>query len=105
MSMQGVVRHVSASRLIQLFPGRQRGVIREDALLQVVSQLLPLPHLRCGFLLTADPERRAAVDETWASCWFVLDHVSLRTAPLQERGGAGERLWRRYWLPVLSWQP
>ena len=58
--------------------------------LQVVSQLLPLPHLRCGFLLAADPERRAGVDETWATCWFVLDHASLRTAPLQEQqGGPG----------------
>ncbi len=61
-------------------------------MLQVVSQLLPLPHLRGGFLLAADPERRAAVDEAWASCWFVLDHVSLRTAPVQQHGGAGELL-------------
>ena len=57
----------------------------------MVSQLLPLPHLRCGFLLAADPDRRGAVDEAWASCWFVLDHASLRTAPVQQRGGAGEQ--------------
>ncbi len=77
-------------------------LIREDALLQVVSQLLPLPHLRCGFLLAADPERRAAVDEAWASCWFVLDHVSLRTASVQHRGGAGECILAELISPVSS---
>ena len=65
---------------------------------QVISQLLPLPHLRCGFLLAADPERRAGVDEAWALCWFVLDHASLRTAPLQQHGGPGE-------LPSLPPEP
>lgn len=56
----------------------------------MVNQLLPLPFLRSGFLQAMDPERIEAIDEQWRTCWFVLDHVSLRTAPLQQRGGQGQ---------------
>ena len=57
----------------------------------MVTQLLPLPHLRAGFLLAVDPELLDAVEEQWQMCWFVVDHASLRTAELQQRQGPGEQ--------------
>ena len=56
----------------------------------MVTQLLPLPHLRAGFLLAVDPEQLGAAAEEWLMCWFVLDHASLRTAELPQRQGPGE---------------
>ena len=58
--------------------GRQSG--RPPAL-QVVQQLLPLPHLRAGPLLAPDVVMQGTPQEKWVRSWFVLDHAGLRASP------------------------
>ena len=47
--------------------------------LQVIKQLLPLPHLRAGRLLAIDPGSLDAVPERWLLSLFVLDQSGLKT--------------------------
>ena len=47
--------------------------------LQVIKQLLPLPHLRAGRLLAVAPDSLDAVPERWIVTMFVLDQAGFRT--------------------------
>ena len=47
--------------------------------LQVIKQLLPLPHLRAGRLLAVAPESLDAVPEQWSVSLFVVDQSGFRT--------------------------
>eukprot|EP00891_Asterochloris_glomerata_P005577 jgi/Astpho2/5577/Aster-02833 len=58
--------------------------------LQVVQQLLPLPHLRAGPLLAPDVVMQGTPQEKWVRSWFVLDHEGFRaSSPGAQRAPAG----------------
>ena len=69
--------------------GRQNG---HSPALQVVQQLLPLPHLRAGPLLAPeDVVMTGTPQEKWVRRWFVLDHEGLRANPQRaEKASAGK---------------
>lgn len=58
--------------------------------MQVVQQLLPLPHLRAGPLLAPDVVMQGTPQEKWVRSWFVLDHEGFRaSSPRAQRAPAG----------------
>lgn len=48
--------------------------------LSLVKTFLPLPFLRAGPLIAPAPSPLGDLDDAWRRIWFVLDHVSLRSA-------------------------
>ena len=60
--------------------------------LQVIKQLLPLPHLRAGRLLAVSPETQDAVPERWLVSLFVVDQSGFRTvAPNDQPAAASQQ--------------
>ena len=53
--------------------------------LQVIKQLLPLPHLRAGQLLAVAPASLDAVPEQWQLSLFVLDQAGLRAVAAKDQ--------------------
>lgn len=56
--------------------------------LQVIKQLLPLPHLRAGRLLAVAPHSWDAVPERWIVIMFVLDQAGFRTVAAHDQPAA-----------------
>ena len=56
--------------------------------LQVIKQLLPLPHLRAGRLLAVAPDSLDAVPERWIVIMFVLDQAGFRTVAAHDQPAA-----------------
>ncbi|KAL0023883.1 hypothetical protein WJX79_004370 [Trebouxia sp. C0005] len=53
--------------------------------LQVIKQLLPLPHLRAGQLLAIAPDSLDSVPEQWLVSLFVLDQSGFKTVAPQDQ--------------------
>lgn len=53
--------------------------------LQVIKQLLPLPHLRAGRLLAIAPDSLDSVPEQWSVSLFVLDQSGFKTVAPQDQ--------------------
>jgi hypothetical protein len=51
---------------------------------QVVKHMLPLPFLHASRLTAPTPQTLCKLSEVWRDSWFVLDHVSLRSASSME---------------------
>ncbi|KAG2425640.1 hypothetical protein HXX76_013485 [Chlamydomonas incerta] len=87
-------RHARETRVRALFTAAAQYICLAAALqpsrdiyrrsLAVVKPMLPLPFLRAGYLTAPVEHTLGGPGETWRREWFVLDHVSLRSASALE---------------------
>ncbi|KAG2453019.1 hypothetical protein HYH02_002354 [Chlamydomonas schloesseri] len=87
-------RHARETRVRALFTAAAQYICLSAALqpsrdiyrrsLAVVKPMLPLPFLRAGYLTAPVEHTLGGPAESWRREWFVLDHVSLRSASALE---------------------